>query len=73
MMRLIIPFVFALFGAVALAATHAFEDDHATHGNAFIALLAASHAAATAEGGETGEAAPTGGVAATMPRQAPTR
>lgn len=62
MMRLIIPFVFALIGAIALAATHAFEDDHAAHGNAFMALLAASHAMGIAEAG---------GAAANVPPQLP--
>ncbi|WP_291298667.1 hypothetical protein [Elioraea sp.] len=71
-MRLIIPFVFAFVGAVALVATHSFEDDRATHGNAFIALLAASHAAATAQGrAEDGVQASR--AAAAVAQRAPTR
>jgi hypothetical protein len=73
MMRLIIPVMFALVGAAALAATHAFEDNRTTHGDAFIALLAASHAAATAEGNVPALPARTGGVTAAAPPQNPAR
>lgn len=66
MMRLIIPLVFALVGAGALVVTHDFEDHHAAHGSAFIALLAASHAAATAD---QATPAQTSGAVAAVPQR----
>jgi hypothetical protein len=51
MLRLIIPTLAALVGAAALFGAGAFEDKRTSAGDAFLALLHASHAAAMAEKG----------------------
>ena len=49
MLRLIIPVCAALIGAAVLFGAGAFEDRQGSAGDAFLALLHASHAAAVAE------------------------